>query len=80
MQITTKIGATKYGEWKVRVHTRPSQYKGMGKYFTSCSIDNPRSNGISLVSHYSQTEEEALKMHLEIAAKAKALFDLVEEK
>lgn len=78
MQVTTKVGQTRYKDWEVKVHTRKSVYPGSGKFFTCLSLNGkPTVAGIQLVSRYTWSEEEAAKAHLEIASKAKTLFDLV---
>lgn len=75
--VKTKTGTTKHGEWEVEVFTRPSIYEGLGKFFTCISIKNTRnSTSIILGNSYSNSEEEASKLHFEYAGKSKALFDL----
>ncbi len=75
MQVNTVVYKT--FDWKVKVHTKQSEYVNKGKYFTCCSVKYNNAASMTLLSMYSKDEESATNMHKEICLRAKALFDLM---
>lgn len=76
MNIKTFIGKVDGDSHEMWVSTSESVYRQNGNYYTILSLRSNRHNGIRLLSYYSQTQEEASKMHLEYASKAKELLSI----